>query len=167
MLSTPEGFRTLVNNYSQPLYWHVRRLVVSHDDAQDVLQETFMKVYKSLPTLREIASLKAWLYRIATNEAMRMLGRNAPPSCSIDDAGADLLALKADDYTDYTHLEAVRLQQAINSLPAKQRVAFNLRYYDDMSYEDIAQVTDSTPSNVKVNYHLAKNKIIKYLDSHD
>lgn len=67
MLSTPEGFRMLVNNYSQPLYWHVRRLVVSHDDAQDVLQETFLKVYKSLSTLREIASLKAWLYRIATN----------------------------------------------------------------------------------------------------
>ena len=156
-----------MEKWGEPVYWHVRRLVGSHADAEDVVQETFIKVYQSLSTLRDNSALKAWLYKIATNEALSHLRRNQNGHVSIDDSAPDLLALKADEYFDYSDLEAVKLQSAINSLPPKQRVAFNLRYYDDLSYDEIADVTDSTAGNVKVNYHLAKNKIIEYMNSHD
>ena len=86
---------------------------------------------------------------------------------SIDDAAPDIKALQADEYFDYSDLEAVKLQDAINSLPYKQRATFNLRYYDDMSYDDIAEATDTTAGTAKVNYHIAKNKIIEYMNSHD
>lgn len=160
-----KGFRMLVSRFSEPIYWHVRRLVVSHADAQDVVQETFLKIFKACADLREESSLQAWVYRIATNEALRYLRKNIPASCSLDEASADIMALKADEYTDYSDLEAVKLQKAINTLPEKQRVVFNLRYYDELDYEEIARITDSTPANVKVNYHLAKNKIITFMNN--
>lgn len=164
---TGEGFRLLVSRYSEPLYWHVRRLVVSHDDAQDVLQETFIKIFRSAESLRDESALSAWVYRIATNEALRFLQRNRLTGTPIDELTDDTPALRADEYTDFSDLESVKLQNAINSLPAKQRVTFTLRYYDELSYDDIARVTDTSPSNAKVNYHLAKQKIISYMDSHD
>lgn len=166
-LLTEEGFRLLVSRYSEPIYWHVRRLVVNHDDAQDVVQETFIKIFRSAESLRDESSLTAWVYRIATNEAMRHLQRNRVKGTSLDEAGAYLMSLKADEYTDYSDLESFRLQKAINSLPPKQRATFNMRYYDELTYEEIAEATGSTPANVKVNYHLAKNRIINYMNSHD
>ena len=164
----PESeMRDIMRQWGEPVYWHVRRLVGSHDDAQDVVQETFIKMFQSLSTLRDNSALKAWIYKIATNEAPTHLRKNAAVSVSIDDAAPDLKALQADDYFDYSDLEAVKLQDAINSLPYKQRVTFNLRYYDDMSYEDIAEATDTSAGTAKVNYHIAKNKIIEYMNSHD
>jgi len=165
--SADTTLRSIMEQWSQPVYWHVRRLVGTHADAEDVVQETFIKVYRSLSTLRDSSALKAWIYKIATNEALSHLRHNQADHVSIDDAAPDLLALKADDYFDYTDLEAVKLQNAINALPPKQRLAFNLRYYDEMSYDDIADVTESTPGNVKVNYHIAKTKIIEYMNRHD
>lgn len=162
-----KGFRELVSRFSEPIYWHVRRLVVSHADAQDVVQETFLKIFKSAADLRDGSSLKAWVYRIATNEAIRHLRQKLPQSCPLEDAGTDLLTMMADEYTDYSDLEAVKLQKAINTLPEKQRVAFNLRYYDELSYDEIAEITGSTPASVKVSYHLAKNRIINFMNNHD
>jgi len=161
------GFRILVAQYSQPIYWHVRRLLVSHDDAQDTVQETFLKVFRSINDLKDENSLKGWIYRIATNEALRMMRKNFPLSCSLDDAGPDVFSLKADEYTDYSNLEAVKLQKAINTLPAKQRVTFNLRYYDELGYEEIAEITGTTVASAKVNYHIAKNKVITYMTEND
>ena len=163
-----QGFRLLMTSYMKPVYWHIRRLVVAHDDAQDAMQETFVRVFRSFAQYDENQSLTAWIFRIATNEALRLLGkRKGEAQLSLDKASDDLFNLKADDYIDYNDIEAVKLQKAILALPAKQQIAFNLRYYDEMSYDDIALVTGSTAANVKANYHNAKEKIINYLKTND
>ena len=163
-----QGFRLLLRRYQQPVYWHVRRLVVAHADAEDVVQETFLRVFRSFGQYDENQPLTAWLFRIATNEALRLLGkRKGEAMLSLDEASDDLFDLKADDYVDYSDVEAVKLQKAILSLPAKQQIAFNLRYYDELSYDDIALITDSTAVNVKANYHNAKEKIVNYMKSND
>jgi len=163
-----QGFRQLLQRYQQPVYWHIRRLVVAHADAQDAMQETFVRVFRSFAQYDESLPLAAWVFRIATNEALRLLGkRKGETLLSLDEASDDLFNLKADDYVDYNDAEAVKLQQAILALPAKQQIAFNLRYYDEMSYDDIALVTGSTAANVKANYHNAKEKIVNYLKTND
>ncbi|WP_298642606.1 sigma-70 family RNA polymerase sigma factor [uncultured Prevotella sp.] len=168
MRRNPEsGIRMVMQKYGEPVYWHARRLLVSHDDAQDAVQETFIKVYRSFHSLKEAKALRSWIYRIATNEALRFIERNKTPRLlteSIDDSATDIAAT---DYTDYTDLEAVKLQKAILSLPPKQQATFNMRYYDEMEYQQIAEAMETTVSTVKVNYHLAKEKIIKYMNSND
>ena len=114
-------------------------------------------------TARTNGSLRSWIYRIATNEALRALSGRRSERCEI----SDVFGLFADEYVDYSDLESVKLQQAILSLPHKQQLAFNLRYYDEMDYDEIARITGSTAVNVKVNYHLAKSRIIKYIKTHD
>lgn len=162
------GFRLLTASYMKPVYWHIRRMVVAHDDAQDAMQETFLRVFRSFSQYDESQPLTAWIFRIATNEALRLLGkRKGEAQLSLDEASDDLFNLKADDYVDYSDAEAVKLQKAILALPAKQQIAFNLRYYDEMSYDDIALVTGSTAANVKANYHNAKEKIVNYLKTND
>ena len=161
------GFRLLVSRYGEPLYWHVRRLVVLHDDAQDATQETFVRVYRSYDSFRGDSSLAVWLYRLATNEALSILKRRREGVFSLDDPGLGLESVRADEYIDYSDIEAVRLQEAILRLPAKQQIAFNMRYYDDMSYADIAAVTGATVVSVKSNYHIAKEKILKYFSRAD
>lgn len=157
-----KGFRMLVKKYMQPVYWHIRRLVVVHADAQDATQETFVRVYRSVSSLRDTKAFAAWIYRIATNEAMRIVQTRKTADTDID-SQANLLA--ADSYIDYSDAEAVKLQNAILRLPPKQQVVFNLRYYDEMSYDEIAKVADSTAAAAKTNYHLAKEKIIEYMTS--
>lgn len=168
MRRNPEsGIRMVMQKYGEPVYWHARRLLVSHDDAQDAVQETFIKVFRSFHSLKEAKALRSWIYRIATNEALRFIERNKTPRLlteSIDDSATDIAAA---DYTNYTDLEAVKLQKAILSLPPKQQATFNMRYYDEMEYQQIAEAMETTVSTVKVNYHLAKEKIIKYMNSND
>lgn len=166
--SNPEqGFRLLLARYQEPLYWHIRRLVVSHDDAQDAAQETFLRIFRSFPQYRGGTSFTAWLYRIATNEALRQLARRPPTEVPADGDATALATLQADAYVDYTDLEAVRLQRAILSLPARQQLTFNLRYYDELSYDEIAEITGSTAAAAKANYHLAKEKIVRFMKSND
>ncbi len=162
-----KGFRLLMARYKEAAYWHIRRLVVSHDDAQDATQETFVRVFRSFRQFKGECSLCAWIYRIAINEALRTLERRHTERLSLDDPEAGTGRLMADEYVDYSDLEAVKLQQAILSLPTKQQLAFNLRYYDELSYEEIAVITGSTAANVKANYHVAKEKIIKYMNAID
>ena len=157
-----KGFSLLMKKYIEPVYWHIRRLVVSHADAQDAAQETFVRAFRSFGSFCD-GSLRSWIYRIATNEALRSLSGRRSERYEISDA----FGLFADEYVDYSDLESVKLQQAILSLPHKQQLAFNLRYYDEMDYDEIARITGSTAVNVKVNYHLAKSKIIKYIKTHD
>lgn len=161
------GFRLLMARYREAVYWHVRRLLVSHDDAQDVTQETFIRVFRSFSGFKDECPFGVWIYRIATNEALRILERRRDEHLSLDDSEAGADRLMADEYVDYSDLEAVKLQKAILSLPAKQQLAFNLRYYDELDYEAIAAITGSTAVNVKANYHTAKEKIIKYMNSTD
>lgn len=168
MHRNPEsGIRMVMRKYGEPVYWHARRLLVSHDDAQDAVQETFIKVFRSFHSLKEAKALRSWIYRIATNEALRTIERNKTSRLltgSIDDSATDIAAA---DYTDYTDLEAVKLQKAILSLPPKQQAVFNMRYYDEMGYPQIAEAMETTVSTVKANYHFAKEKIIRYMNSND
>lgn len=162
-----EGFWLLMAAYKEAVYWHIRRLVVSHEDAQDAAQETFVRVFRSLGSFKGDGSLRSWIYRIATNEALRILDRRKDEWVSLSDSPDATGNVSDSAYVDYSDLETVRLQQAILTLPTKQRLTFNLRYYDDMDYREIADVTGSTVAAAKANYHVAKEKIIQYMNSHD
>ena len=169
MAENPEqGFKLLMGEYGEPVYWHIRRMVVAHDDAQDAAQETFLRVFRSFGQYDPQQSLKSWLFRIATNEALRLLGRRqGKVTLSLEESVSDTIHLRADEYFDYGDKLAVKLQRAIQTLPLKQRLAFTFRYYDELSYEEIAAVTDTTAASAKANYHLAKEKIIRYMNDND
>lgn len=160
-----KGLSMIMAQYGEPLYWHIRRLVVDHADAQDAAQETFIRVFNHFGSYREGTSLKAWIYKIATNEALRLISRRKEQQVPLDGSLADLI--QASEWIDYSDLEAVKLQKAIQSLPSKQQVTFSLRYYDEMDYEQIAEITASTPKAAKANYHVAKGKVIEYMKLHD
>lgn len=162
-----KGFRYLMTQYKEEVYWHIRRLVVVHEDAQDATQETFIRVFRSLSEFKGECSLRSWIYRIATNEALRLLGRYKEEQISLDDSSSELGRLIADDYVNYSDLEAVKLQKAILSLPTKQQLAFNLRYYNELGYEEIAGIIGSTTDGVKSSYHIAKDKIIKFMNENN
>jgi len=155
------GFRMLVGKYSERLYWHIRRMVHSHADAQDISQEVFVRIFRSIDRLRQPETLRGWMYRIATNEVLRHIERRHEMFTSLDSA----LDVASDEYIDYTDLEAIQLKKAIDTLPPKQRITFNLRYYDELEYDEIAATLDTTVSTARANYHNAKERIIQYMNS--
>lgn len=161
------GFRLLMTRYKETVYWHIRRLVVSHADAQDATQETFVRIFRSFGQFKGECSFTSWVYRIATHEALRLLSRYRNGRISLDSTNEELNKMIADEYMDYSDLETVRLQQAILALPTKQQLAFNLRYYNELGYDEIAEIIGSTSESVKSNYHIAKEKIIKYMNLND
>ena len=165
--SSERGFRMLMMKYQEPLYWHIRRLVVSHDDAQDAAQETFVRIYRSFDQYRGDCSFRSWIYRIATNEALRIISKRRQEVVSLESAATGVQFIAGDNYIDYDDKVAVKLQKAILTLPPKQQLAFNLRYYDELSFEEIARIADSTPTSIKASYHVAKEKIVKYMNSND
>lgn len=159
-----QAFTQLVRKYQQRLYWHVRRMVVEHEDANDILQNVFIKVWKNLSEFREEANLYTWLYRIATNESLTWIEQQKKRSS---------ISLSNDDNTLANKLEAQkgfdanklewRLQQAIQSLPDKQRVVFNLRYYDEMPYEKMSEILSTSVGALKASYHHAVKKVEAFL----
>ena len=165
--SPERGFRMLMMKYQEPLYWHIRRLVVSHDDAQDAAQETFVRIYRSFDQYRGDCSFRSWIYRIATNEALRIISKRRQEVVSLESAATGVQFIAGDNYIDYDDKVAVKLQKAILTLPPKQQLAFNLRYYDELAFDEIARIADSTPSSIKASYHVAKEKIVKYIKSND
>ena len=165
--SPERGFRMLMMKYQEPLYWHIRRLVVSHDDAQDAAQETFVRIYRSFDQYRGDCSFRSWIYRIATNEALRIISKRRQEVVSLESAATGVQFIAGDNYIDYDDKVAVKLQKAILTLPPKQQLAFNLRYYDELAFDEIARIADSTPSSIKASYHVAKEKIVKYRNSND
>ena len=163
-MNPENGFRLLMETFQQPIYWHIRRMVVSHDDAEDVLQETFIKVFRHLTNFRAESSLATWIYRIATNECLRFLNNRKEMTLSTEEVQEELLnKLMASEFVDYDNEMMVKFQKAILTLPEKQRIVFNLRYYDDLSYEEISQITGSKVETLKANYHFAKEKIKDYM----
>ena len=160
-----KGFKMLMDNFRVPIYNYIRRLVVSHEDAEDVLQEVFIRVYRNLDQFRGESSLSTWIYRIATNESLRLLNtRKDEEAIPAEEVQEELIGkLKASDYIDYENELAVKFQEAILSLPEKQRLIFNLRYYDELDYEEISRILDSKVDTLKVNYHYAKEKIKEYI----
>ena len=158
-----EGFRLLMTQYGERLYWHIRRIVVGHEDAEDVLQDTCIRVLEGLERYRGDGNIGAWLYRIATNEALHCLRRQTRWTKSIDSLGNMLTErLLAETMMDGEVVE-VLFQKALLTLPTQQRIAFNLRYYDQLSYEEIAAVTGKSVGSLKTNYHYASEKIRKYI----
>jgi RNA polymerase sigma-70 factor (ECF subfamily) len=159
-----KGFTYIIQKYQERLYWHVRRLVLDHDDANDVLQNVFVKVWKNLEGFREDAQLYTWLYKIATNECLTFLEKQKKNnSVSLSDVETGLSnSLKADAQFDPNKLEW-KLQRAILALPEKQRIVFNLRYYDEMPYEEMSRVLDTSEGALKASYHHAVKKIEEFI----
>ncbi len=161
-----EGFKELLNQYGRRLYWHIRRIVVGHDDAQDVLQETCIKVLNRIASFKGDAPLAVWLYSVATNEALQHLRRQTRLFQSVDELGEVLAGkLQAETSLDETRAE-VLFQKALLTLPTQQRIAFNLRYYDELSYEEISRITSKSVSSLKTNYHYATQRVKDYIKQH-
>ncbi|MDI9319496.1 MAG: sigma-70 family RNA polymerase sigma factor [Phycisphaerales bacterium] len=161
------AFTELIKRYQERIYWHIRRMVIHHEDANDVLQNVFIKVWKNLGEFREEANFYTWLYRIGTNETLTYLEQQKRrSSLSMDDDGADgnglSNKLKAEQGYDSNKIEW-KLQQAIQTLPEKQRIVFNLRYYDEMPYEKMSEVLETSEGALKASYHHAAKKIEAFL----
>lgn len=157
-----EAFSALVNVHSETLYWHIRRMVLSHDDANDVLQNTFIKAWMGLDGFLGNAKVLTWLYRIATNETLTFISKNS--NTVFEDIDDHASAIEADEWFDGDHLQA-QLQAAIQSLPPKQRMVFNMKYYDEMKYEEMSSILGTSVGALKASYHLAVKKISEYFNN--
>ncbi len=159
-----KAFTSLINQYKEKLYWHIRRLVVVHDDTDDVLQNTFIKAWKALDNFRQDSKLFTWLYRIATNESITHLQKQKQIHRSNLSDATPMLEnkLRAEEYFDANRLEW-KLQLAIQSLPEQQRVVFNLRYFDEMPYRQMSEILNVTEGSLKASYHHAARKIEAFL----
>ncbi len=153
-------FSDIVKRYQVQLYWHIRQMVLVHDDANDVLQNTFMKAWNALDSFRGDAQISTWLYRIATNETFTFLSQKRIKNALSLDEIEDLLLenLKADQYFDGDDAQ-IKLQKAILTLPEKQRLVFNMRYYDEMSYSQMSEILETSEGALKASYHHAYKKI--------
>lgn len=163
--STKErAFNKIIKKYQEKLYWHVRRMVINHDDADDVLQNTFIKAWNYLDKFRGDSNLYTWLYRIATNETLTFLEKEKKrKSLSLsEDEDNPIYKIKAQPGFDSNKLEW-KLQEAINRLPEKQRIVFNLRYYDEMPYEQMSKVLETSEGALKASYHHAAKKVEEYI----
>jgi RNA polymerase sigma-70 factor (ECF subfamily) len=159
-----KGFRLVVEKYSKRLYWHIRRLVILHEDADDALQNTFINAWKNIGEFRNESALYTWLYAIATNEALALINkRKRNSSVSFDDIGS-YLANSIEGSTWFDGDEAqVKLRNAILKLPEKQRIVFNLKYFDEMKYEDMSKALKTSEGALKASYHHAVKKIENFL----
>lgn len=161
------GFNLLVRKYQQKVYWLVRKMVISHDDADDLTQEVFIKVYHNIDSFRAESMLYTWIYRIATNECLNFLKRKKRRFfLPLNDIETELRS----KLTSSPHLSGdevqLRLQQALLKLPDKQRLVFNMKYFDDLTYEEIAEITNTSVGALKASYHLAVKKIEDFLGGH-
>ena len=171
MLSDPstqrKAFEMVVRQYSEQLYWQVRRIVLTHEDANDVMQNVMLKAWTNLNTFRKDSKLSTWLYRIAINESLDYIRRQKNATMvSADDASGIANTLLADDYFDGDETEA-QLQEAIAKLPDVQRTVFNLRYYEEMKYSEISEILNTTEGALKASYHIAVKKIAEFFHERD
>ncbi len=162
------AFGKVVSYYSQKIYWQIRKMILSHDDANDVLQNTLIKAWMNIELFRGEAKLSTWLYKIAINESITFLNRQKMTAqVSIDDTEAILInKLQSDEYFDGDEIQ-LKLQKAILMLPEKQRIVFNFRYYDEMPYEEMSEVLGTSVGALKASYHHAVKKIEDFLTSKD
>ncbi|NDK56273.1 RNA polymerase sigma factor [Pontibacter fetidus] len=158
------AFNQLVRKYQQKIYWHIRKMVIDHEDADDLTQEVFLKVWKNLENFRQDAQLYTWLYRIATNECLTFLSsKKRKFFLPINDVAAEL-AEKIDSSADISGDEIqLKLQKALLKLPDKQRLVFNMKYYDELKYEEISEILGTSVGALKASYHLAVKKIEEFL----
>lgn len=165
--SREKAYTAIIRKYQERLYWHVRRMLVDHDDSNDVLQNVFIRVWNGLDNFREDARLYTWLYRIATNECLSFIDqkkkRSAVPFSDVEEGLSN--QIRADKDFDANKIEW-KLQLAIQKLPEKQRVVFNLRYYDEMPYEEMSRVLETSEGALKASYHHAVKKVEDFLLNH-
>ncbi|MCF8274350.1 MAG: RNA polymerase sigma factor [Flavobacteriaceae bacterium] len=158
------AFKELVSQYKERLYWHIRNIVKSHDDADDVLQNTFIKIYKNINSFKGDSKLFSWMYRIATNEAITFINKNAK-RLNITNEESQNLALN--NLTDDVYFEGdaiqLKLQQAIATLPHKQQLVFNMKYFEEIKFKDMADILETSEGALKASYHIAIKKIEEYL----
>jgi len=166
-ITKEKAFTSIIKKYQEKLYWHVRRMVIDHEDANDVLQNVFLRVWNGLENFREDSQLYTWLYRIATNECLTYIEQQKKRSAvPLDESEGGLSnKIKADSHFDANRLEW-KLQLAIQQLPEKQRIVFNLRYYDEMPYEEMSRVLETSEGALKASYHHAVKKIEDYIKNH-
>ncbi len=161
-----KAFEVLINTYKERLYWHIRRIVLDHDDADDVLQNTFIKVFRNIDKFKGDSKLYSWMYRIGTNEALSFLKSK---SRKLGVNSDELIERKAENLQADVYFEGdaiqLKLQQAIARLPEKQKLVFNMKYYEEMKYEEIAEILDTSVGGLKASYHLATKKIEAFLKS--
>ena len=161
------AFSKIVSLYTEPLYWKIRRIVLVHDDANDVLQNVFIKAWTNIGDFQNKSKLSTWLYRIAINESLDFLRKQkAASAISADEDLTVANRLMADEYFDGDETEA-QLQEAIAKLPDVQRTVFNLRYFDEMKYSEMSKLLDTSEGALKASYHLAVKKITEFFKSHD
>jgi len=162
------AFNLIVRKYQKRVYWHIRRIVIDHDDADDVVQNTFIKVWKGLDNFKEDSQLFTWLYRIATNESLTFLKqKKAHLNVSFGDVEYSLSnSLTSDNYFNGDQVQK-KLQLAILTLPEKQRIVFNMKYFEDMKYEEMSQVLETSVGALKASYHHAVKKIELYITKQD
>lgn len=159
-----DAFAQVVNLYGEKLYWQIRKLVLTHDDADDLLQNTFMKAWTNIDYFRGDAKLSTWLYKIAINECITFLNRQrSKNSITLDDADVFMLErLRGDSYFDGDEAQ-MKLQEAVLRLPEKQRLVFNMKYYDDMKYEEMSDILGTSVGALKTSYHIAVKKVEAFL----
>ena len=155
-----KAFRELMSQYKERLYWHIRKIVISHDDTDDVLQNTFVKIYRNINKFNAESKLYSWMYRIATNESITFINKRAKRNTvDVDEMHLQLVNnLEADVYFDGTAIQ-LQLQKAIATLPQKQQLVFNMKYFDDMKYQEISEVLETSVGALKASYHHAVKKI--------
>ncbi len=167
-LKNPEtrekAFVVLLNTHKERLYWHIRRIVLNHDDADDVLQNTFIKVYRNIEGFKGDSKLYSWMYRIATNESLTFIKQRSKKSGITDEEVKARMVenLEADVYFEGTEIQ-LKLQQALATLPDKQKLVFNMKYYQEMKYEEISEILETSVGALKTSYHLAVKKIEAYI----
>ena len=163
-----EAFAEVIATYSEPLYWQIRRMVQSHDDANDLLQNTFLKAWQSIDLFRGEAKLSTWLHKIAINESITFLAKERKRlNISIDDEESMLInTSESDEYIDGDELK-LKLRKAIATLPEKQRLVFNMKYFDEMKYEEMSEILGTSVGALKASYHIAVKKIEQYFSEND
>ncbi len=160
------AFRTLMTQYKERLYWHIRKIVITHEDADDVLQNTFIKVYRNINSFKGNSKLYSWMYRIATNESISLINKRAKTQqLESEDLQQQIITnLQSDVYFEGDEIQ-LKLQRAIAQLPQKQQLVFNMKYFDHMKYHDISEILETSVGGLKANYHHAVKKIERILTS--
>ena len=159
-----QAFRVLISEYKERLYWHIRKIVISHDDADDVLQNTFIKVFRSIDKFKQDSKLYSWMYRIATNESITFINKRAKER-NVDISEIQqvrVASLSSDEWYTGDEIQEI-LQKAIATLPSKQQLVFNMKYFDNMKYDEISEILETSVGGLKASYFHAVKKIEKYI----
>lgn len=162
--SKEQAFRVLISKYKERLYWHIRKIVISHDDADDVLQNTFIKIFRGIDNFKQDSKLYSWMYRIATNESITFLNKRARErNTDISEIKQELASqLNSDEWFTGEEIQLI-LQKAVASLPEKQQLVFNMKYFDNMKYDEISSILETSIGGLKASYFHAVKKIEQYI----